>query len=106
MFKATTTRGRYRGVYSVDHYRDGTKLPGEWGDYVFVPHAYGGKASPVFTCNCWREWLVALAAHEFNHIYQFQNKLTKSEVACEKRAASALERYRAREAPVTEMAAD
>jgi hypothetical protein len=101
MFKATT-----KGVYSADHYRDGTKCPGEWGHYIYVPHAYGGKGSPVMEHRNWREWLVALAAHEFNHIYQFQNKLPGSEVACEKRAASALERYRASKAPVIEMAAD
>jgi hypothetical protein len=58
-------------------------------------HPYGGKSSPLIVMNTWQEGLLALAAHEFHHIWQFQNKRPKSEVECEKVAAAALKAYRA-----------
>lgn len=56
---------------------------------------YGGKGSPVIEMRDWREGVVALAAHEFTHIHQFQNNLPRSEVQCEVAAAQRLEAYRA-----------
>jgi hypothetical protein len=55
---------------------------------------YGGKGSPPIEMMDWREGLVALAAHEFNHIRQFQNNWPRSEVDCEKFAAKRLAAYR------------
>jgi hypothetical protein len=60
-----------------------------------IRHPYGGKRSPLIVCNNWREALVAIAAHESRHIYQFQHNKRRSEVDCERFAARALERYRA-----------
>jgi hypothetical protein len=59
---------------------------------------YGGKESPLIELMNWQEGMVALAAHEFNHIHQYQNNLPRSEVRCEKFAASRLAVYR--ESPV------
>jgi hypothetical protein len=42
----------------------------------------------------WQEGLIALAAHEFHHIYQFQNNLSRSEIECEKAALATLNLYR------------
>jgi hypothetical protein len=58
-------------------------------------HPYGGKSSPLIVMQTWQEGLLALAAHEFHHIWQFQNKRPKSEVECEKTADAALRAYRA-----------
>ena len=55
---------------------------------------YGGKGSPLIEMKDWREGLVALAAHEFNHIRQYQNSWPRSEVDCEKFAAKRLATYR------------
>lgn len=55
---------------------------------------YGGRGSPLIEMRDWREGLVALAAHEFTHIHQFQNNLRRSEVHAEQSAARRLERYR------------
>ena len=62
-------------------------------------HPYGGKSSPLIVCDDWREWLVALAAHEFNHIHQYQQDLPRSEVECEKAALAALTAYREKHDP-------
>jgi hypothetical protein len=59
-------------------------------------HPYGGKTSPLIEMQNWREALVAVAAHEFCHIHQFQNKLPRSEIQCEKAAAKRLDAYRGR----------
>lgn len=56
---------------------------------------YGGKKSPLITFTSWQEAMVGIAAHEFHHIHQFQNKLRCAERYCERAAAEALERYRA-----------
>lgn len=57
-------------------------------------HPYGGKGSPLIEMRDWREGLVALAAHEFEHIRQFDNGLSRSEVQAEKVAAKRLAEYR------------
>lgn len=57
-------------------------------------HPYGGKSSPLIEMDNWREGLVALAAHEFCHIHQFQNNLSGSEVRCERAAEKRLNAYR------------
>jgi hypothetical protein len=59
---------------------------------------YGGKRSPLMTYHDWREALVAVAAHEFHHILQFQNKMPCAEYRCELAAQRALERYREQQA--------
>jgi hypothetical protein len=56
---------------------------------------YGGKRSPLIHYRSWREALVAVAAHEFKHIEQFQTKKPAAEWQCERAAFNALERYRA-----------
>lgn len=55
---------------------------------------YGGKGSPLIDVRNWREALVAVAAHEFMHIHQFQNNLRRSEVDAERAAAKRLAAYR------------
>jgi hypothetical protein len=57
-------------------------------------HPYGGKGSPLIEMHDWREGLVALAAHEFCHVHQFQNNLPQSEVQAEKAAEKRLIAYR------------
>lgn len=65
-----------------------------WEKEVIKKHPYGGKSSPFIQYKNWQEGLVAVAAHEFHHVYQFQNNLPCSEVECEKAALLALEAYR------------
>lgn len=55
---------------------------------------YGGKGSPLIVKQDWREGLVALAAHEFCHVHQFQNSLPRSEVHAEQAAERRLIAYR------------
>lgn len=57
-------------------------------------HPYGGKSSPLIVKQDWREGVIAIAAHEFHHIWQFQNKMPRSEVEAEKAALKTLEAYR------------
>jgi hypothetical protein len=54
------------------------------------------KTAPRLVANSWEERLVALAAHEAYHVKQFRLGMRKSEVAAERWAGRALERYRAR----------
>lgn len=68
-----------------------------WTKLGAVP--YGGNKSPVIVFNDWREALVGIAAHEFHHIRQFQNKARCVEAYCERAAAEALARYRAQKGP-------
>jgi len=56
------------------------------------------KTAPRLVAETWQERLVALAAHEAYHVRQFRLGMRKSEVAAERWAARALERYRARQA--------
>lgn len=56
---------------------------------------YGGVTSPRIDMADWREAVVAVAAHEARHMYQFAHAKPMSEVDCERFAARALDRYRA-----------
>jgi hypothetical protein len=100
-----TTGGK---LYQPGGDRSEEGVNGHHGWFILVKqdHAYGGKGSPVMEYRDWRERLVALAAHELSHIYQFQNELPKSEVVCETKASKALAAYRNLGTPVIEMAAD
>ena len=53
------------------------------------------RGSPALQLGCWREALVAVAAHEAWHIQQYRRELPRSEVACERFEAVAIERFRA-----------
>jgi hypothetical protein len=53
------------------------------------------KRSPDITVGCWREALVAMAAHEAKHVEQFRARAPRSEVVCERFEAWMLDRYRA-----------
>ncbi len=81
--------------------------PGRWGQRVrkarggyevryLEPrrHPYGGQRAPLITMADWREALVAVAAHEARHIWQYQAKARRSEVDAEHFAALRLEMYR------------
>lgn len=57
---------------------------------------YGGKKSPIIHYASWQEAMVGIAAHEFHHIRQFQNKARCVEAYCERASFEAIERYRAR----------
>lgn len=76
-----------------DRQRRTGALAGEAGEKTVAP--YGGKKSPIIEYHNWQEALVAVSAHEFHHIHQFQNKLRCAERYCERAALEALERYRA-----------
>jgi hypothetical protein len=52
------------------------------------------RGSPPLQLGCWREALVAVAAHEAWHIQQYRQELPRSEVACERFEAVVLERFR------------
>lgn len=51
---------------------------------------------PVLRHRDWRECLVSIAAHEGEHVHQFQHGVQLSEIRCEMAAARALRRYRER----------
>jgi hypothetical protein len=53
------------------------------------------RGAPPLRLACWREALVAVAAHEAWHIQQYRRELPRSEVACERFEAVAIERFRA-----------
>ena len=57
-------------------------------------HPYGGKRSPLIEHRNWREALVAVAAHEARHIWQYQHNKSRSEVDAERFAAKRLSAYR------------
>ncbi len=59
-----------------------------------VRHPYGGKESPLIEMRTWQECLVALAAHEGQHIAQFRAHARRSEVECERYAAARLTAFR------------
>jgi hypothetical protein len=52
------------------------------------------KRSPSRVIMCWREAVVAMAAHEAKHIEQYRLGLPRSEVECECFEAAMLDRYR------------
>lgn len=57
---------------------------------------YPGRVdTPEYEMRSWQEAIVAVSAHEFHHVHQFQNKLRCVEQYCERAALEALERYRA-----------
>lgn len=62
---------------------------------VVSQHGYGGKRSPVLVFESWREALVAVAAHEGRHIWQYLTDAPRSEVDAEQSAGHRLEAYRA-----------
>lgn len=94
--------------YSVYKYRPkknpgvwrgaGGLVKGKWKTWmekrIETMHPYGGKSSPYMQYLTWQEALVAVAAHEFNHIHQYQHDLPRSEVECERAAFHALTVYR------------
>lgn len=55
---------------------------------------YGGCFSVKITMNDWMECLVAIAAHEAKHIYQFKNGKRCMEARAEKHALKRLEAFR------------
>jgi hypothetical protein len=57
-------------------------------------HGYGGVTSPVVSMADWREALVAVAAHEARHIWQYQHDAPRSEVEAERYSARRLELWR------------
>lgn len=59
-----------------------------------APHRYGGKRSPEMAFADWREALVAVAAHEARHVWQFQYRKRRSEVDAERFAFKRLTTYR------------
>lgn len=108
--------GRVRGV-EVRNRNNGRTFSGHaWGSgYVVVsvgapecfPKTIDRRRSkerysawPVFTMQDWRECIVAVSAHEFGHLEQFQRsrRLMKhipvSEIECEQEAKRAVEAFR------------
>jgi hypothetical protein len=65
-------------------------------NYHFKSPAETGPRNrfPFFVCHDWREWLVKLAAHESQHIEQFQTGAICSEIRCEQVAIARLEQWR------------
>lgn len=61
---------------------------------VVSQHGYGGKRSPILVFESWREALVAVAAHEGRHVWQYQHDTPRSEVDAEQAAGSRLEAFR------------
>jgi hypothetical protein len=57
-------------------------------------HPYGGQRSPLIRMADWREALVAVAAHEARHLWQYAQQARRSEVDAERYAALRLELYR------------
>ena len=57
-------------------------------------HPYGGKSSPHLTFATWHEALVAVAAHEGRHVWQFQSSAPRSEIDAERWAAERLAAFR------------
>lgn len=63
---------------------------------VVERHGYGGKGSPVLEFRDWREALVAVAAHEARHVWQFEHDAPRSEVDAERYAGERLAAFRRR----------
>jgi hypothetical protein len=63
---------------------------------IEVEQPYGGASSPKIEMRDWREALIRCAAHEGQHIRQYQHNWPRSEVECESVAAKRLEEYRMR----------
>lgn len=69
--------------------------------FPFTPQRRRG--SPPLRLGCWREALVAVAAHEAWHIRQYRLDLPRSEVACESYEALVIDRFRAINTATTDM---
>ncbi|MSP21799.1 MAG: hypothetical protein EXR66_02065 [Dehalococcoidia bacterium] len=67
-------------------------------------HGYGGVTSPIVSMTDWREALVAVAAHEARHVWQYQHDAPRSEVDAERYSDGRLALWREwrawREGPV------
>jgi hypothetical protein len=98
-------RGRaYRGIPRVSPYRGdrrvthlmtvGIGAPWKFPALSCYHHQKGMKSAPGYRMECWREALVAVAAHEARHIHQFRRALPASEVDTERWAAKRLDAYR------------
>jgi hypothetical protein len=61
---------------------------------LYMKHPYGGITSPLVVTHTWQEAIVAVAAHESNHILQFMTGTKPSEVACERAALRVVELFR------------
>jgi hypothetical protein len=88
------TKAGWRGVRSCGKVVDG-KLKSWHERLISVTTPYGGKGSPFMEYFNWQEAFVAVAAHEFNHIRQYQHDMPRSEIECEKAANAALLTFRA-----------
>lgn len=76
-------------------FRVGVEAGRQWFELLEpVRHPYGGQRSPLIDMADWREALVAVAAHEARHIWQYQHNKPRSEVDCERFAARRLAEYR------------
>jgi hypothetical protein len=62
--------------------------------WVVEQHPYGGKRAPRIEVRDWREAIVAVAAHEARHVWQYQCGQPRSEVDCERFAAARLQAFR------------
>lgn len=52
------------------------------------------KTAPTYEMRDWREGIVAVAAHEARHIYQYKFNKRRSEIDAERWAVKKLEEYR------------
>jgi hypothetical protein len=64
-----------------------------------IPGSYK-KRAPPYEIRDWKEALVALAAHEFNHVSDFSARRIQSEVRCEFELVRVLEAFRLARADV------
>lgn len=85
-----------RDGWAIDsyHWFEGGVRTIQYRERRDIRQPYGGKGSPLIEVRDWREGLVAVAAHEARHIWQFQHDKPRSEVDAERFAAKALARYR------------
>lgn len=61
---------------------------------VVRTHGYGGVRAPIVEYRDWQEALVAVAAHEARHIWQYQHERPRSEVAAEVYGSGRLAQFR------------
>lgn len=57
-------------------------------------HGYGGVTAPIVHLADWQEAMVAVAAHEGRHVWQYQHGAPRSEVDAERYASQRLELWR------------
>lgn len=72
---------------------------GDSTHYPLESAGYGWKykTAPKYSMETWQEAVVAVAAHEARHIYQYEKKKRHSEIDCERYALKTLERYRSKQ---------